>query len=200
MKRYAATALAGLVTLLFLLVNVAPAQAYPDVVIDVTVDHQTMVGGTPFTASANASVECQWTLQFRNQTATGQGNHFTHRFSTPVVHKKKVFALHAACEYANDPGSATPTSTETRTIPITLLPSGSQVSPPNAGPGHGQAGHHPDQGSHASANGSDHARAGDLPNTGGPATWPIYAGILLIVLGLLAVYAARRRRRGNPAD
>jgi LPXTG-motif cell wall-anchored protein len=197
MKRYAATALAGLVTLLFLLVNAAPAQAYPDVVMDVSVDHQTMVGGTPFTAFANASVQCQWTLQFRNQTATGQGNHFRHTFSTPVVHKKKVFALHAACVYANDPGSASATSSETRTIPITLLPSRSEVSPPRAGSGHGQAGHH---GERAGANGSDQARAGDLPNTGGPATWPLYAGILLVVLGLLAVYTARRRRRGDPAD
>jgi hypothetical protein len=170
-------------------VAVAPsASAYPAPVFGLSVDHQVLVGGNPFTATATSSVDCtSWTLRFLDQTATGTGKQLVHKFATPVVQDKTVYPVTATCTYTEASGAAG-TAIQVRTatwdgqVPITLLPQGaSGVAGPSAGGNHQGTGDH----------------NGILPGTGGPSFWALLGAVLLVLAGLTAM--VRSRRRGTPA-
>jgi hypothetical protein len=189
MKRFLAAfgaMFVGLASMAALVATAQSASAYPAPVFDLSVDHQVVVGGNPFTATATASVDCtQWTLRFLDQTATGTGKKLVHQFSTPVVSKKTVYPVSATCTYTDASGAAgtaiqVRSATWTGDIPITLLPrSSGGVGGPSAGGG----------------SGGDHN--GILPGTGGPAFWVLVVAVLLVLAGLTAM--VRSRRRGNSA-
>jgi hypothetical protein len=182
MKRFLAALGASLVALVCAggLVATAPsASAYPAPVFDISVDHQVMIGGTPFTGFARASVECHdWTLRFLDQTAAGAGKNYQHRFSTPVVTKKTVHQMTATCVYSDVTGGAgravhARTLTWTGEIPITLLPQGAGT---NGGP-------------------SGHDGNGILPGTGGPGWWVLLVALMLLAGGGVAMLRSRRGGR-----
>jgi LPXTG-motif cell wall-anchored protein len=166
MKKYLTAVATAMVALLAVVLGATGAQAYPSPVFDVTVNHQVLVGGNPFTARAHASVQCHdWTLKFLGQSASNPGKNFTHTFSTPVVDKKTVYPLHATCVYSASASTSDPTYRTS--IPITLLPKG----------------HH------------NHHNGGGLPNTGGPSFWLLVVAILLVLAGVVALIRSRRRQR-----
>lgn len=182
MKRFFAilgTLLVALVSLGGLVALAPSASAYPAPVFDVSVNHQVLVGGNPFTATATASVTCNgWTLTFLDQSASANGTKYVHTFSTPVVQKKTVYNLHATCSYTAVSGRAGAAlmpvaQTWTGDIPITLLPKGSSGG-----------------GSGSNGGGSDHN--GVLPGTGGPGFWVLTLAILLLLGGLGTMVRSRR--------
>jgi hypothetical protein len=183
MKRFLAALgaiVVGLASAVTLVTTAPSASAYPAPVFDLSVGHQVVVGGNPFTATAQASVDCSgWTLRFLDQTATGHGTRLVHTFATPVVQKKTVYRLTASCTYAQVSGAAgraiqVRTATWSGDVPITLLPRGSGAAGPSAG---GTTDHN-----------------GVLPGTGGPAFWVLLAAVLLLLAGLTTLVRSRRRR------
>jgi LPXTG-motif cell wall-anchored protein len=162
---------------LLALVGFAPAaQAYPEVVIDLTAEPTVLYGGQTFTATATANVTCDWTLEWNGDTRTKGGvENFETVYTAPEVTKITKIPLHGTCDYLLPDGAtpaprvaaraaATPT-TWNRTIDITVLPQGNAVSPPT------------DTG---------------LPNTGGPSMWLLLAGIALVAVG--GTVAVRSRK------
>ena len=177
-------ALGAILAGVFAVVAVAPsAQAYPEPVFQISVNHQVMVGGVPFIGHAKANVACHdWTLTFLDQTASGTGKTFDHTFSTPAVTTKKIYPMHAVCQYtmaAGSAGSALKVAAQTWTgdIPITLLPKGASAAAPV---------------SHASGGGG-----GLLPGTGGPSFWVLLAGLVLVLGGTTAIVRSRRQSHGS---
>jgi LPXTG-motif cell wall-anchored protein len=173
-----ATVLIGLVVVL----GSAPAaQAYPEVVIDLSAKPTTLYGGETFTATATANVTCDWTLEWNGDSRDkAQSDKFVTTYTAPVVTKVTEIPLHGTCDYLLPDGAtpvtsrhaartaAGPLTTWKRTIMITVLPQGSAVSPPG----------------------------GDLPNTGGPNLWFLVAGLGLVAVGGVAV--ARSRKAPKP--
>ncbi|MCZ4500625.1 MAG: hypothetical protein JWQ74_3180 [Marmoricola sp.] len=155
-------------------VGFAPAaQAYPEVVIDLTAQPTTLYGGEQFTATATANVTCSsWTLEWNGDSRSKTAAQFSTRFTAPDVSKVTYIPLHGTCDYAL-PAGATPVTRSaatdtswTRTIVITVLPRG-QASPPTIDDG------------------------GKLPNTGGPSLWLLVAGFALAAAGAAAVARSR---------
>jgi LPXTG-motif cell wall-anchored protein len=176
----------GVAALLGLLavIGLAPAaQAYPEVVIDLSAHPTVLYGGETFTATATSNVDCDWTLEWngdsRDKNASQQ---FVTTYTAPDVTKITKIPLHGTCVYTLPDGAtpvtgrqvarsaAGPLVTWKRTIMITVLPRGSAVSPPGGG--------------------------GHLPNTGGPQLWILLLGIGLAGAG--AVVTVRSRRRVQP--
>ena len=163
------TALVGL----FALVGLAPAaQAYPEGVCDLQVSAQQVNGGDTITATSHYSVvdtaarkqagdDVHWVLTFNGETRTGTGETFKASFTAPEVGKRTSLTLTST-------GNG-PAGTCSRSVDITVLPTGSQVTPPG----------------------------GDLPNTGGPDLWILLAGLGLVGVG--TAVTLRTRRRVHPA-
>jgi len=173
------TALLGLLAV----IGFAPAaQAYPEVIIDLTVNRTVLYGGETFTATATSNVDCDWTLEWNGDSRDKSASQlFVTTYTAPAVTKITKIPLHGTCVY-NLPDGATPVTgkmaartaagpltTWKRTIMITVLPQGSAVSPPGD----------------------------DLPNTGGPNLWILLAGLALVGTG--TAVTLRTRRRPQPA-
>jgi LPXTG-motif cell wall-anchored protein len=167
-----ALALGALIALLALLGFSGPAQAYPEVSIDLTVNRQVLYGGENFTATASSkNTVCAWTLEWDGVVRTGSSsgnattdNPFKTTYTADEVSKITKIPLNGTCSYSGT--SARGASTWHRTIIITVLPRSSAVSPPGSS---------------------------DLPNTGGPNLLFLAGGILLLASGAIAVTVARRR-------
>lgn len=164
-------ALVGLLTI----IGLAPAaQAYPEVIIDLTAQPTVLYGGETFTATATANVVCDWTLEWNGDSRTkNASNDFTTVYTAPAVTKITKIPLHGTCVYELPEGAtpvtgraaAGPLTTWKRTIMITVLPRGSAVTPPGE----------------------------DLPNTGGPDLWILLAGLGLVGAGTAVTLRSRRR-------
>jgi LPXTG-motif cell wall-anchored protein len=164
-----AIALVALVAGLTMLWFSSPAQAYPDVRIDLSVNRSVLYGGEKFTATASSDgTTCAWTLTWNGVVREGgstTGNSFRTTYQAPQVKRVTKIPLHGTCAY--DARTGRGTATWERTIEITVLPPSTEVSPPVGG--------------------------SDLPNTGGPNLLFLLGGVALLVSGATAVTVARRR-------
>jgi LPXTG-motif cell wall-anchored protein len=166
-----ALALAALIAVLAMLGFSGPAQAYPEVSINLTVNRQVLYGGETFTATASSTnTVCAWTLEWDGIVRTGSSatdDPFKTTYTADEVTKITKIPLHGTCSYAGTTNtSARGAATWTRTIIITVLPRSSAVSPPGGS---------------------------DLPNTGGPNLLFLAGGLALLLAGATAVTVARRR-------
>jgi LPXTG-motif cell wall-anchored protein len=161
-------AFAALIAGLAILGFSTPAQAYPDVRIDLTVNRSTLYGGQKFTATASSTgTTCSWTVDWHAKVRLGSSHDsspFRTTFTAPQVTKVTKIPLHGTCVYSAP--SARGTATWPRTIMITVLPRSAAVSPPGGS---------------------------DLPNTGGPNLLFLVGGLVLLASGATAVTVARRR-------
>jgi LPXTG-motif cell wall-anchored protein len=163
-------AFAALVVVLAIMGWQAPAQAYPEVQISLTVNRHVLYGGQTFTATADANVTCAWDLEWNGDARDANrapNATFNTTYTAPDVTKITKIPLHGTCGYdAAETPSARSAATWQRTIVITVLPPSTAVSPPIGG---------------------------DLPNTGGPNVLFLLGGLGLLVSGATAVIIARRR-------
>lgn len=145
--------------------------------IRLRVDKHRLHGGQSFTATATATVSCDWTLAWNGRSHRLAGRSISATFTAPRVTEVTRIPVHAFCRYAPRSAPSTPpapTSTggqritvtvpahRSRTLPITVLPPGSAVSPPQTSGGGGP---------------------GTLPNTGGPGWWLLAAGLGAVLAG-----------------
>jgi len=170
MKKLSALAVLAIAALLAMLGLSAPAQAYPELRIDLTASPTVLYGGQSFTASATSDVSCSWTLSWNGSARRGHSNTgtpFTPSYTAPKVTRITKIPLRGTCVYD---AAATPTAragaTVKRTVMITVLPRSTAVSPPSGS---------------------------DLPSTGGPNLLFLLGGVALLVSGATAVTVARRR-------
>ncbi|MCW2858068.1 MAG: hypothetical protein JWR52_3683 [Marmoricola sp.] len=162
---------------LFAAIGFAPsAQAYPEVLINLSVNKQVLYSGQTFTATATANVVCDWTLEWNGDSRNRTGhNDFVTTYTAPDVTKVTPIPLHGTCGYTLPDGAtpvtgrvaagAAPHVTWRRTIIVTVLPSAT-VSPPTQG---------------------------GLPNTGGPDLWILLGGLGLVAGGSLVIARSKRR-------
>jgi LPXTG-motif cell wall-anchored protein len=175
---FSATVVVGLVAA----IGFAPsAQAYPEVVINISVGRTVVFGLHDFTAVASANVTCNWTLEWNGVTRTRAGHKtFTTTFRAPNVSRVTRIPLHATCVYTVPSGARAVTSRTTattasqatwrRTIVITVLPARGTVTPPSQG---------------------------GIPNTGGPDLWILLAGLGLVATGGAVVVRSKRRHTSS---
>ena len=171
---FGVVALAALIAVLAMLGLSAPAQAYPELKIDLDANPRVLYGGQHFTATASSDVTCRWTLEWNGVVRHGRsasGSNFDTIYTAPQVTRITKIPLHGTCVYdaAEQPSgarAAAAPATVTRTITITVLPRSTAVSPPGGS---------------------------DLPNTGGPNLLFLLGGLALLVSGATAVSVARRR-------
>ena len=190
----ALTGVALVLTGLLSLAAVVPtAHAYPEIMFEADVSKTVVVEGERFTATSRASVECAWTHGFNGKEQRGAGTTYTSRQRAPQVKRETVIPVDFTCEY--DVSGSAARETATRSIDVTVVPRGA------AGSGAGavaDAGGAVDAGAVADAGaGAAADQAAALPNTGGPSQYILVGGLLLLVLGGLAAWAARRRAEGD---
>jgi LPXTG-motif cell wall-anchored protein len=170
MKKFTSLGLAAFAAVVALLAvwgSQSPAQAYPDVRIELGVDRTVLYGGQDFTATASSNVDCAWNLEWAGmvrQGASSDGVDFKTVYTAAKVSKVTKIPLHGTCTYTA-PSSRGATTWE-RTIVITVLPKSSAVAGPVGS---------------------------DLPNTGGPNRLFLIGGLGLLLAGATAVTVARRR-------
>ena len=166
-----AVVLGALIAALAILGFFTPAQAYPEVSINLTVDRQVIYGGESFTATASSNgTTCTWSLEWAHRVRHGEsstGTPFTTTYKAAQVKKTTKIPLHGTCSYSDN---ARGTATWQETIMITVLPRRTAVSPPTGG-GSGTG----------------------MPNTGGPNVVFLIGGLVLLLSGATAVTVARRR-------
>lgn len=191
LRLVAAAAIACAVTLL----SSGAAQAYPDCGISLSLNNATLVGGGTFTYTADAgTVDCDWTVTYRDKVKKASGTSVSGSFKTPAVNKKTTSTITAECTHeatessaAVEPSdsadvtpafySATPSDavqaadvTCPVTAKVTLLPAGL-------------------------ADNGDANSNGLLPNTGGASFWILLLGAALVLGGGGVTYASRRRHQ-----
>lgn len=105
----------------------APAQAYPEPAVTVTVNAPTLRSGQTLVMSAKSDVACPWTATFASQTRTGSGTEFSASFRVPVVTTKKTFSLVTTC------GSVSRTTNITVLAPRQAAAAAGTSSLPNTG-------------------------------------------------------------------
>lgn len=177
-KKVLSLGVAALVGLLAVIGLAPAAQAYPEVVIDLTAHPTVLYGGETFTATATSNVDCDWTLEWNGDSRDKSASQeFVTTYTAPDVTKITKIPLHGTCVYTLPDGAtpvtgrsatsaaAGPLVTWKRTIMITVLPRGSAVSPPGE----------------------------DLPNTGGPNLWILLAGLGLVGIGTAVTLRSRRK-------
>jgi hypothetical protein len=157
-------AFAALVAVLAIFGAQTPAQAYPDVRIELGVDRMVLFGGQDFTATASSNVDCAWNLEWAGQVRQGGGTSYRTTYTAARVEKTTKIPLHGTCVYT-DPGSGQ-TATWDRTITITVRPQSTAVAGPVGS---------------------------DLPSSGGPNLLFLLGGVALLFSGATAVTVARRR-------
>ncbi len=174
-KKLASFSVVVLVGLIAAIGFAPSAQAYPEVIIDLSVNKQLLYGGQTFTATATANVVCDWTLEWNGDSRHQAGHdNFVTTYTAPTVTKVTPIPLHGTCGYTL-PDGATPVTgrvaataphvTWRRTIIVTVLPRGT-VSPPSHG---------------------------GLPNTGGPDKWILLGGLCLVAGGTTVIARSKRR-------
>lgn len=164
----------GVTTLaaLFVAVGFAPsANAYPQTSCKVTISAQKVFEGTKLDVSAQAqkvvtddglgraaATTTSWTAEFNGVTKKVTADTLDVTFNVPEVEAKTVLTLHVQ--------ALMPDVTEAcdQSLNITVLPGGTDVSPP-----------------------------GTLPNTGGPRLSLLFGGLGLVAAGALAIRQSRRR-------
>lgn len=161
-----ALVLGGLVAAL----GLAPAaQAYPELQFEAGVSARIVHEHEVFTASSSANADCAWTHEWNGTSSRGQGRGHKSTWTAPDVARSTVIPMHFTCSYDGSvsAGRSVPVARQTwsRTIDVTVLP----VAAP--------------------ANSAQSV----LPNSGGPDKRILLGGLLLLVLGGVAVRAARRR-------
>jgi hypothetical protein len=174
MKKFALAFTAAVAAVTVMLVFAPTATAYPDVRIDLTVNSQVLYGDESFTATATANVTCTWALSWNGITRRNTSSTYVTTYLAPTVTRITRIPLTSTCSYAAQASgrskarTASPVSTVSRTIMITVLPrSAGAAAPKGAG--------------------------GSLPGTGGPDKAVLFAGLALVVAGAGAVRVARRR-------
>jgi O-glycosyl hydrolase len=174
MKKFGYVAVAAIAALLVTLGFTGAAQAYPDVQINLDATKQVVYGGSNFTATATANVDCAWDLEWNDETRTDDGTRFVTVYKAPQVSEITKVALTGICTYRapdsadSSARSAAGLSTWKRQITVTVLPTASAAASP--------------------ANNSS-----NLPNTGGPNWVFLASGLVLRLAGASAVTLARRR-------
>jgi hypothetical protein len=170
MKKFAFAAAAAFVALFgtFLLSNAA--QAYPDVQVNLTSDHEVVYGGESFTVTASANVTCAWDLSWDNTSRAANGSDFKSTFVAPEVTKITKKSVVGQCSYV---GSAAGRSTSSpvvtpRQLTITILPAASSAAGPNKS-------------------------GASLAGTGGPDRAVLLGGVALLFAGATVAIIARRR-------
>lgn len=170
MKKVLLVATAMFVAVLATVAIAPSASAYPELTCNLTVNAQTVTEGESFTATATAAAvesdaraaaegdDISWVMTFHGETRTGNGATFSATFTAPDVEDTTDFTLTAT--------ATSPAGTCTRSVDITVLPSGTVVEPPGGG----------------------------LPNAGGPRLAFLIVGAALVLAGTGAVVTARRRR------
>ena len=172
MKKYGYVVLAAIAAVLVSLGFSSAAQAYPDVRIDLTVNHQVLYSGESFTVTGISTVPCtldlEWNDEVRKSAATKK---FVTSYVAPAVTKVTKIPLTGVCHYAAPTGgkAAAGVSTLQRRITVTVLPrsSGATAAPVD--------------------------NSADLPGTGGPNLVFLLSGLVLLLTGATAVTVARRR-------
>ncbi len=167
-----------------------PAQADSASRFALKVDRKVLFSGERFTATGTSRTDCDWVLEWNGERRTGDPRRVTATFTAPSVTRLTKIPLKARCFYAAPapPRSTGPTGVRggvsqrltvtvppswTKTITITVLPTGSAVSPPG---------------------GNGNGTGGVLPNTGGPQHWPLALGLGAVLLGSLVVRRAARQQ------
>lgn len=164
----------GVTTLaaLFVALGFAPsANAYPQTSCKVTINAQKVFGGTKLEVTAEAmkvitddglgraaATTTTWTAEFNGVTKNVEADTLDVTFDVPEVDAKTVLTLNVQ--------AVVPDVTEAcdQSLNITVLPGGTEVSPP-----------------------------GTLPNTGGPRLSLLFGGLGLVGAGALAIRQSRRR-------
>ena len=161
-------AFAALIAGLAILGSQSPAQAYPEIQINLEVNRSVLYGSQNFTATASSTgTTCDWAVGWNGDSRSGTSstnNPFKTTFTAPDVTEVTKIPLHGTCAYTAP--SARGAATWERTIMITVLPQSSAVSPPGGS---------------------------NLPNSGGPNFLFLGGGIVLLLSGAVAVTVARRR-------
>lgn len=163
-------AFAALVVGLAVLGFSTPAQAYPDVRVDLKVNRSTLYAGQQLTAAgASSGTTCSWTIDWHDQVRRGTSSgsdRFRTTFTAPQVSAVTKIPLRGTCG-SSAGATARGAAVWSRTITITVLPPSVAVSPPIAG--------------------------ADLPGSGGPNMLFLVGGLVLLASGATAVTVARRR-------
>ncbi len=171
MKKYVFAVLAAIAALVVSLGGLtSSAQAYPDVRIDLGVNHPVVYGGEAFKATGTSNVGCSWKLDWNDVVRQGSGAKYVASYTAPTVNRITKIPLSGVCTYADPAASARTVATADtwdRTITVTVLPRASAASPASAG--------------------------ADLPGTGGPNLVVLLSGLGLLLAGATAVRVARRR-------
>ncbi|MET3962052.1 hypothetical protein ABIE44_001986 [Marmoricola sp. OAE513] len=148
------------------------AQAYPDVQISLSSDHQVIYAGDSFTATAASNVDCVWEVDWNGDSRASSGTDFATKFTAPEVTSITKVPLTGVCSYDNAGGSGRSVSTAAKTWEdsrtITVLPKASGAAAP-------------------SENGAS------LANTGGPDRAVLLGGLGLLLSGATVAIVARRR-------
>jgi hypothetical protein len=172
MKKLVVIGVMALVAVFVALGTASSASAYPETTCNVTVNAQKVFAGTKLkvtaesdavtTNSPRASVAgTKWRAEFDGTVHSGTADTFHTTFNVPQVDSKTTILLTV--------NAVRPDATTCdESLNITVLPNGTQVSPPEGG-------------------------GGGLPNTGGPRMIFLIAGIVLVIAGSLAVAESRRR-------
>lgn len=163
---------------------VLPAQAYPEITFDADVNHVQVSASDDLITHSEASVECDWTHEWGGKQQKGKGRTKDSTWSVPDVSEPTLMPVTFTCVYERSSGgkAAPTTATWTRTIDVTVVPrgtSGARVAAQARAAAQGSFGPTP-------------VRA-TLPATGGPGWLVLPGGLVLIVLGGLAAWYARRR-------
>jgi len=179
-------------------IDFAPtAQADRGPTFTLTVDRHVVHSGEQFTASAGATSECDWLLEWNGDRRVQKVRRLVTTYTAPAVSGPTRIPLHATCFYAPT-GSARGGNRDvtsvtgigrtaeriTVTVPqawrhtlmVTVLPPRSAVSPPESGAGTVKPG-------------------GNLPLTGGPPLWALLAGVGTVLIGRLTARVARTTPR-----
>ena len=173
MRKYGYVVLAAIAAVLVSLGFSSAAQAYPDVRLDLTVNHQVLYSGETFTATGISNVDCalnlEWNKVVRQSDPTKR---FVTEYVAPQVSRITKIPLTGVCRYASrsaGKASAVGVSTLQRRITVTVLPRANGAATPPVD------------------------NSADLPGTGGPNRVFLLSGLVLLLAGATAVTVARRR-------
>ena len=172
MKKYGYVVLAAIAAVLVSLGFSSAAEAYPDVRIDLTVNHQVLYSGDSFTATGTATVACPLDLEWNDVIRQSEPTkRFVTTYVAPQVTKVTKIALTGVCHYTAPAGgkAATGASKLERRLTVTVLPRANGASPAPVD------------------------NSADLPGTGGPNMVFLLSGLVLLLAGATAVTVARRR-------
>jgi len=172
-KKYGYVVLAAIAAVLVSMGFSSAAQAYPDVRLDLTVNHQVLYSGESFTATGVSTVECSLNLEWNKVVRTSdRTTRFVTSYVAPQVTKITKIPLTGVCRYTTPSGakaSAPAVSTLQRRITVTVLPRANAAATTPVD------------------------NSADLPGTGGPNRIVLLSGLVLLLAGATAVTVARRR-------